>query len=448
MKKQESVFQTHVLVMPLPVQGHINPMLQFSKRLGSEGLEVTLCTFSGNKSMPVQVGPVKLEPVSDDLQLDNDLKTVDAYLERFKAVATLRLPEIIAKRGISYLVYDSAIPWALDIAKHLGLPAAAFFTQSCAVDTIYYNVHEGLVKLPLAESSLSIDGLPLLQECDLPSFVYDIGSYPALLHTCVNQFSNFMEADWVFINTFTSLEDEVLNWMASQRPIKAIGPAIPSKYLDKRVEDDEEYGLHLFKPEIDICINWLNSKETGSVVYISFGSLAALGEEQMQELASGLQSSNSYFLWVVRETEQKKLPASFIGETSDKGLVVSWSPQLEVLAHEAVGCFMTHCGWNSTLEALSLGVPMVAVPQWTDQTTNAKYVTDVWQVGIRARKDDKGIITKEEIQRCIREIMEGDKSKDIKKNAEKWKNLAVEAVNVGGSSEKNIREFVAKLTCN
>ncbi|KAK6266351.1 hypothetical protein QUC31_017188 [Theobroma cacao] len=277
MKKQESVFQTHVLVMPLPVQGHINPMLQFSKRLGSEGLEVTLCTFSGNKSMPVQVGPVKLEPVSDDLQLDNDLKTVDAYLERFKAVATLRLPEIIAKRGISYLVYDSAIPWALDIAKHLGLPAAAFFTQSCAVDTIYYNVHEGLVKLPLAESSLSIDGLPLLQECDLPSFVYDIGSYPALLHTCVNQFSNFMEADWVFINTFTSLEDEV---------------------------------------------------------------------------------------------------------------------------------------------------------------------------GIRARKDDKGIITKEEIQRCIREIMEGDKSKDIKKNAEKWKNLAVEAVNVGGSSEKNIREFVAKLTCN
>ncbi|WRX21431.1 hypothetical protein QQP08_013918 [Theobroma cacao] len=193
---------THVLVLALPGQGHINPILQFSKRLGSEGLEVTLCTASVNKSMPVQVGPVKLELVCDELQVDNDI------LERFKAVVTLRLPQIIAKLGISCLVYDAHFPWALDIAKKLGLPAAAFFTQSCAVDTIYYNVHEGLVKLPLAESSLSIDGLPLLQGCDLPSFVYDIGSYPAFLHTCVNQFSNFMEADWVFINTFTSLEEE------------------------------------------------------------------------------------------------------------------------------------------------------------------------------------------------------------------------------------------------
>ena len=141
--------------------------------------------------------------------------------------------------------------------------------------------------------------------------------------------------------------------MASQRSIKTIGPTIPSKYLDKRLEDDKDYGIHLFKPEIDICINWLNSKETGSVVYVSFGSLAALGEEQMQELALGLKKSNSYFLWVVRQTEQKKLPANFLEEASEKGLVVSWSPQLEVLAHKAVGCFMTHCGWNSTLEALS-----------------------------------------------------------------------------------------------
>ncbi|XVF29641.1 hypothetical protein REPUB_Repub15cG0139400 [Reevesia pubescens] len=410
-------------------------------------LEVTLITLSGTKALAgFEDRPIKLEPISDDLEAYNGPKNPDAYLEHFKAVVTLRLPLIIAKLSnsnhpVSCLVYDSLTPWALDIAKQQGVSGAEFFTHSCAVSTIFYNVHEGLLKVPLADQSLlSIAGLPLLEEHDLPSFVYDMGAYPTISHVVTNQFSNFRKADWVFINTFTSLEEE--------RPIKTIGPTIPSKYLDKRLKDDKDYGIYLFKPETDICINWLNSKETGSVVYVSFGSLAAVGEDQMQELALGLRRSNSFFLWVIRETEQEKLPANFIEESSEKGLVVSWSPQLEVLAHKAVGCFMTHCGWNSTLEALSLGVPMVALPQWTDQTTNAKFVADVWHVGIRARIDDKGIINKEEIEWCIREIMEGDKSKGLKRNSEKWKKLAVEAVDEGGSSDKNIDEFVAKLTCS
>ncbi|XVE80832.1 hypothetical protein DITRI_Ditri15bG0012000 [Diplodiscus trichospermus] len=455
LKKQENVCESQVLVLPFPIQGHINPMLQFSKRLASKGLQITLVTFSCVKAPAVdEDGPVKLETISDDIRAENLLeKDPTPCLERFKAVVTLRLPQIISKLAISKgscLVYDSIAPWALDIARQQGLIGAAFFTHSCAVSTIFYNVHEGLLKVPLQadQSSFSIAGLPVLEKQDLPSFVYDIGAYPALSNLVFNQFSSFGKPDWVFFNTFTCLEEEVLSWMASQRPIKTIGPTVPSKYLDKRLDDDKDYGIHLFKPQIDICMKWLNSKETGSVVYVSFGSLAVLGEEQMEELALGLKISNSYFLWVVRETEQKKLPAMFMGETSEKGLEVSWCPQLEVLAHKAVGCFMSHCGWNSTSEALSLGVPMVALPQFADQTTNAKFVADVWQIGIRARKNKKGIINKEEIERCIKEIMYGDKSKDIKKNSEKWKKLAVEAVKEGGSSDKNIEEFVAKLRCN
>ena len=152
--------------------------------------------------------------------------------------------------------------------------------------------------------------------------------------------------------------------MASQQwSIKTIGPIIPSMYLDKRLEDDKEYYLHLFKPDVDACMKWLNTKENGSVVYTSFGSMASLGEEQMEELTWGLKNSNCYFLWVVRETKQRKLPSNFLKETEEKGLVVSWCPQPEfILAHKAIGCFITHCGWNSTHEALSLGVPMVAMP--------------------------------------------------------------------------------------
>jgi pathogen-inducible salicylic acid glucosyltransferase len=234
--------------------------------------------------------------------------------------------------------------------------------------------------------------------------------------------------------------------MASQWPVKTIGPAIPSMYLDKRLEDDKEYGLNLFKPNVDACMKWLDTKEIGSVVYASFGSLASLGEEQMEELSLGLKNSNCYFLWVVRESEEKKLPDNFLEETAEKGLVVTWCPQLDVLAHKAIGCFMTHCGWNSTLEALSLGVPMVAMPQWTDQPTNAKFIVDVWKVGIRIKLDEKGIATKEEIELRIREVMEGEKGKEMKKNSLRLKELAIEAVDEGGSSDKNIEEFVAKLS--
>ncbi|KAJ6734283.1 GLYCOSYLTRANSFERASE [Salix purpurea] len=106
---------------------------------------------------------------------------------------------------------------------------------------------------------------------------------------------------------------------------------------------------------------------------------------------------------------------------------------------------MTHCGWNSTLEALSLGVPMVAMPQWTDQPTNAKYIADVWRVGVRLQANEKGIITKEELEKCTREVMGGETGDEMRRNSEKWKKLAMAAVGEGGSSDKNIIEFAAKL---
>jgi pathogen-inducible salicylic acid glucosyltransferase len=233
--------------------------------------------------------------------------------------------------------------------------------------------------------------------------------------------------------------------MAKILPLRTIGPTIPSMFLDNRIEDDKEYGLSIFKPNTDTCMKWLNDRPNGSVVYVSFGSMAALEVEQMAELAWGLRMSNNYFLWVVRASEEAKLPKNFVEETSEKGLVVRWCPQLEVLTHESMGCFVTHCGWNSTLEALSCGVPMVAVPQWTDQPTNAKYIMDFWKMGLKAPVDEKGLVSREAAEHCIKEIMEGERGKEIRKNALKWRKLAKEAVDEGGSSDKNIEEFVAKL---
>ncbi|XWS31161.1 hypothetical protein CRYUN_Cryun23aG0053300 [Craigia yunnanensis] len=324
---------------------------------------------------------------------------------------------------IHALVYDGFLPWALDVAKQFGIPSAVFFTQSCAINSVYYHVCRGLLQLPLPGPNVSLPGLPPLQVSELPSFVCLYGSYPAVF-------------------------DMVVDWMSKFWKVITVGPTIPSMYLDKRLENDKDYGMNLFGPKTSACLSWLSGKPKGLVMYVSFGSYASLGVEQMVELAGALKGSNCYFLWVVRETEEAKLPNNFIEETLEKGLVVTWCPQLEVLSHESIGCFLTHCGFNSVLEALSLGVPMLAMPQWTDQGTNAKYVEDVWGIGIRVRPDDKGFVRREIIEQCIKELMEGEKGKEAKKNVIKWKNLAKKAVEEGGSSDKNMDEFVSKLHCD
>ncbi|CAN6679198.1 unnamed protein product [Malus baccata var. baccata] len=410
-KEKERANRIHILVVPLPVQGHVNPMLQFSKRLAAKGLRVTLVTISSNtEAIETQLCKVKIEPIHATSEEEEEAgNNVENKVLWFQTILSRRLPQLILKQEndgypIICLVYDSAMPWVLDTAKGLGIFGASFFTHSCAVGAVYYNVHEGLLRVPLKEPTISVPGLPLLEPQDLPSFIYDPGSYPSFLNLVVSRFSNISGADWIFFNTFHGLEKEVVNWMRTRWPIMTIGPTLPSMYLDKRLEDDKDYGFSIFNSNTEACKKWLESKETGTVVYVSFGSMANLGEKQMEEIALGLKRSNANFLWVVRESETQKLPSNFEEQTSEKGLVVNWCPQLEVLGHRALGCFMTHCGWNSTLEALSSGVPMVAMPQWTDQTTNAKFVEDEWKVGVRVKVDQMGIVTKEEIERCIAEF--------------------------------------------
>ncbi|GLT64023.1 hypothetical protein SLA2020_365400 [Shorea laevis] len=127
--------------------------------------------------------------------------------------------------------------------------------------------------------------MPPLEPQDLPSFIYDFGSYPAYYDTLVGQFSNVDKADRVLVNTFYELEEEVVDWMAKIWPLRTIGPTIPSMFLDRRLEDDKDYGLSIFKSDTDACMKWLNDHPKGSVVYVSFGSFAAIKVEQMEELA-------------------------------------------------------------------------------------------------------------------------------------------------------------------
>ncbi|CAI0374458.1 unnamed protein product [Linum tenue] len=456
----------HVIVMPWPAQGHINPALQFSKKLVAKGLAVTLVVFT-DKKLILQgsaVGSVAVELISDGgLPLD------EHFLEKFRSLVEQGLRDFVTRlrgpagtaAGPCCLVYDSIMPWALHVAKELGMVGAAFFTQPMAVNAVYLNVVEGRLEAPPAvdENGLvAVEGLSetvLLATDDLPSFVADPGSYAVAIDMLGGQFSTVREADWAFCNTFYSLEDKLLDWMMNKLiPIKSIGPTIPSAYLSNKEPLDlpktgSEYGLNLFNPDGSqtSITQWLDSKSPGSVIYASMGSISDISKTQTTELALALQLSSRPFIWVVRESEEDKLPPDFLFamDSSDQ-LVVSWCRQVEVLAHRSIGCFLTHCGWNSTMEALCLGVSMVALPVWGDQQTNAKFVADVWRVGARARADvESGVVTKEEIGRRIKEVMEGESGEEMRRNSEKWRKLAREAVADGGSSERNVDEFVASL---
>ncbi|KAK9226352.1 hypothetical protein WN943_011399 [Citrus x changshan-huyou] len=394
----------HCLVLSYPAQGHMNPLLQFSKRLEHKGIKVTLVTtYFISKSLhrdPSSSISIPLETISDgyDEGRSAQAETDQAYVDRFWQIGVQTLTELVERMNdVDCIVFDSFLPWALDVAKKFGLTGAAFLTQSCAVASIYHYVNKGLIKLPLTGDQVFLPGLPPLDPQDTPSFINDPASYPAFFDMILTrQFSNIDKADWILCNT--ELEKEVTERLGKHWLLRTIGPTLPSIYLDKQIEEDKEYGFSIFEPNIESCMKWLNDRANG-------------------------------------ESEQSKLPENFSDETTQKGLVVNWCPQLGVLAHEATGCFLTHCGWNSTIEALRLGVPMLAMPLWTDQSTNSKYVMDVWKMGLKVPADEKGIVRREAIAHCIGEILEGDK----------WRNFAKEAVAKGGSSDKNIDDFVANL---
>ncbi|KAI3935093.1 hypothetical protein MKW92_029690 [Papaver armeniacum] len=447
MVEEDAPMSGHVLVVPFPVSGHTNPMIQFSKRLASKNLKVTLfTTLFITESTKFEAKPLVIESCYDMERSNPSISSVDGKGESrsevhpadiFEVIGLKHLPGIIEKYSksenpVKCLLFDSICPWVLDISKRFGLIAAAFYTQSCSVNAIYYNIQKGTISVPVERPTVSAPCLPLLATHEIPSHVYDIDSRPTSLSLCLKQFSNVDEIQWHFFNTFDKLESEVMNWMALQSTTKvmAIGPTIPSMYLDNRMERDQDYDLHLYSPDTNACNHWLATKKP-----------RRLFTYQMEEIAWGLRNSDYHFLWVVRSSEEDKLPSKFIEETTGKGLVVSWCQQMVVLAHGAVGCFVTHCGWNSTLEGMCLGVPMVATPQKADQMTNAKFIEDVWKVGKRVKVDGKGLAKRDKLEECIKGIMEGDRREEMKRNAK----LAKEAVDIGGSSDKNIQEFVAKI---
>ncbi|KAH0649904.1 hypothetical protein KY284_029816 [Solanum tuberosum] len=191
-------------------------------------------------------------------------------------------------------------------------------------------------------------------------------------------------------------------------------------------------------------MEWLDEKPNESVIYIAFGSYVEIPNQLMEDIAQGLLKSGRPFLWVVWRSKNggKSEENLRCKEKLEKqGKIVTWCSQVEVLHHPSLGCFLTHCGWNSTLENLVSGVPIVACPLWNDQRCNAKLIQDVWKIGFRVSINDEGIVEKDDLGRCI-DVMKGE---EYRKNAIKWKDLAKEATKENGSSNLNLQAYVKQI---
>ena len=279
---------------------------------------------------------------------------------------------------------------------------------------------------------------------DLPSHVRTIDPNDIFFRFVIYGAERAPSASGIIVHTFDELEQEVLHALSTMFPhVYAIGPL---EQLLNHLSNDhlESIGYGLWKEETE-CLNWLNSKAPNSVIYVSFGSIAVMTSSQLVEIGWGLANSKHPFLWIIRpdlvEGGSTILSPEFQEEIKERGLITSWCPQEEVLNHPSIGGFLTHSGWNSTIESVCAGVPMLCLPFFSDQQTNCKYTCNEWAIGMEIDFDVK----REEVEKMVRELLEGDKGKKMKKKAMEWKKLAEEATCPLGSSSINLKNLVSEV---
>ncbi|XP_010434978.1 PREDICTED: UDP-glycosyltransferase 84A3 [Camelina sativa] len=463
---------THVMLVSFPGQGHINPLLRLGKLIASKGLLVTFVTTEeplgkkmrqANKIQdgvikPVGLGFLRFEFFSDGLADDHakraNFNTFRPHLEAVGKQEIKNLVKRYDKEPVTCLINNAFVPWVCDVAQELQIPLAILWVQSCACLTAYYYYHHRLVKFPTEtepDINVEITCLPLFKHDEIPSFLHPSSPYTAYGEVILDQFKR-LENDklfYLFIDTFYELEKDIINHMSHLCPQAIISPVGPLFKMAQTISSDVKGDIS--EPAGD-CIEWLDSREPSSIVYISFGTIVRLKQEQMEEIAHGVLSSGLSFLWVVRPPGEGSphIPHVLPRELEEKGKIVEWCPQERVLAHPAIACFLSHCGWNSTMEALTSGVPVVCFPQWGDQVTDAVYLVDVFKTGVRLGRGaaEEKVVPREVVAEKLLEATVGEKAAELRENAQRWKKDAETAVAYGGSSDKNFREFVDKFLRN
>ncbi|VAI52449.1 unnamed protein product [Triticum turgidum subsp. durum] len=400
-------------------------------------------------------------PFSDGFDAGFDGDITD-YMLSLKAVGPRTLDSVLARlrdadTPVTQLVYTQVVSWAADVARAHGVPAVLYWIQQAAVLAAYFHLSRGTDSLDQAVAAAAsnpwadtrVRGLPPMRVRDLPSSFTTAGDdhhpYAFMLPDMREVLDVLGREDTptVLANTFHAMEpDAVVTLSQSGIHVVPIGPVL--SFLDASTasaSSNNNNNNNLFKMDGKGYLEWLDAQAAGSVVYISFGSSSTMSKRQITEVARGMAESGRQFLWVLIKDNRSEVDGDELKLCAGGGMVVGVVRPGKGAVAPGVGCFVTHCGWNSTLESVACGAPVVGVPQWTDQGTNAWLVERQLGTGVRAAviSDKDGVLEAGELRRCISFVT----SDVVRAMAELWKGKARGAAAVGGSSERNLRAFVA-----
>ncbi|XP_037444925.1 7-deoxyloganetin glucosyltransferase-like [Triticum dicoccoides] len=467
----------HAVCLPYPAQGHITPMLNVAKLLHARGFHVTfvnteynharlvrsrgLAAVAGLPGFRFATIPDGLPPSDDDdVTQEQDIpalckSTTETCLGPFRSLLARLNDPAAGHPLVTCVVSDVVMGFSMEAANELGLTYVQLWTAS-AISYLGYRhyrllIGRGIVPLKDAEQLTNgyldmpvedVPGLRSMRLRDFPSFIRTTDPDEYIVHYVLRETERTAGASAVILNSFADLEGESVEAMEALGlpKVYTLGP-LPLLAREEPPTPRSAINLSLWK-EQEECLQWLEGREPGSVVYVNFGSITVMTSAQMVEFAWGLAQSGKQFMWIVRRDlvrgDAAVLPEEFLAETAGRGLMASWCPQQEVLDHPAVGAFLTHSGWNSALESLCGGVPVISWPFFADQQTNCRYQCNEWGVGMEIDSN----VRRDAVAGLITEIMEGEKGKGMRKRAAQWKDSAVKAAMPGGSSHRNFDGLV------
>ncbi|KAK4752174.1 hypothetical protein SAY87_020972 [Trapa incisa] len=487
----------HAVCFPFPAQGHINPMLTVAKLLHHRGFHITFVhtEFNYRRLLAQPASPSSLqdlpagfrvETISDGLPLSalrsspRDLIALGDSIDRncpsaFRALLS-RLSDDSDSDvpAVSCIVSDSTISFTVYAAEELGVPGVLLWTSSASslLGCLQFPrlIQEGFIPLKdetcLTNGYLDtvvdwIPGMKSIRLRDLPTFIRTTQKDDVLLAFSLRQTGRACKASAVIFNTFEPLDRDVLEALSTVLPrIYPVGPLnlllsqeqLPASSRVSKTATVGGGGASFWEEDRE-CLEWLESRKPKSVIYVNFGSIAVATAQQLVEFAWGIANSGQNFLWVIRPdlmARGKPLPTEFTDVTRGRGLVTSWVPQEEVLGHPSIGGFLTHCGWNSILESISNGVPMLCWPFGADQPTNCRYCCTEWGIGMEI----VGEVKRDEVEMMVRDLMVGvgggesrgyGSGPAMRERAAEWKRLALEATRPNGSSRMNFDRMVREV---
>ncbi|XP_070053087.1 7-deoxyloganetic acid glucosyltransferase-like [Nicotiana tomentosiformis] len=457
----------HVLLFPLPIQSPINSMLQLAELFCLAGLQVTFLNTNHNQKLLLrhtnvesrfrQYPRFRFRTISDGLPEENPRSSVQfgELISSLQAVAEPFLREILLSSSsnsngvteppVTCVIPDGLFYYAVDIGNEIGVPVIPFDTISPCCLWVYLCIPKLIQagEIPFKGNDLdvlfeNIAGMQgLLRRRDFPFYGLNDYATDPYCQMVLKEVESIPRSNGLILNTFEDLDGPLLSLIRSHcQQTYAIGPLhlhLKTKLAEKRMPISAS--SNSLWEEDHRSIQWLDAQPIESVIYVSFGSMATLSKEEILEFWHELVNSGIRFLWVMRSNllRGEESNHQFVKELAEgcieRAYIVSWAPQEKVLAHSAIGGFLTHSGWNSTMESIVQGKPMICWAVYVDQRVTSRFVGEVWKIGV----DMKDICDRYIIEKMVKDLMVTNRD-EFKKSAEKLSNLAKESVGDGGSS--------------